>query len=140
VEVELAESQPRQIASKLRAHYTASELTGRRVLVLCNLKARALQGFQSNGLLLCADGGGKAELVEPPASAPAGEVVSCGGLTGEPLPPSVVERSKVQEAVQRELKTDAKRVTVWRRHALTTTQGPCTVASLASAPVVIAWW
>jgi tRNA-binding EMAP/Myf-like protein len=48
-EIDLGEAAPRQIASGLRAFYpSVDDLTGRKVLVLANLKERALAGFKSN--------------------------------------------------------------------------------------------
>lgn len=48
-EIDLGEAAPRQIASGLRAFYpSVNDLTGRKVLVLANLKERALAGFKSN--------------------------------------------------------------------------------------------
>merc|ERR1711865_459054 len=38
-EIDVGEDKPRQIASGLRAHYSQEEMTNRRILVVCNLKA-----------------------------------------------------------------------------------------------------
>jgi methionine--tRNA ligase beta chain len=47
-EINLGESTgPRQIASGLRAHYSAAEIEGRKVIVLANLKDRNMVGFKS---------------------------------------------------------------------------------------------
>lgn len=47
-EINLGESTgPRQIASGLRAHYSAAEVEGRKVIVLANLKDRNMVGFKS---------------------------------------------------------------------------------------------
>jgi methionine--tRNA ligase beta chain len=47
-EIDLGESTgPRQIASGLRAHYSAAEVQGRKVIVLANLKDRNMVGFKS---------------------------------------------------------------------------------------------
>ena len=54
-EIDLGEGgAPRSIASGIRLHYAASDLQGKTVLVLCNLKERAIAGFKSNGMVLCA--------------------------------------------------------------------------------------
>ena len=45
---------PRQIASGLREHYTLEEMQGRKVIVVCNLKAAKIVGFNSNGMVLAA--------------------------------------------------------------------------------------
>jgi aminoacyl tRNA synthase complex-interacting multifunctional protein 1 len=48
-EIDVGEEKPRLIASGLRPFYSLAEMQGRRVLVLANLKARALVGFKSEG-------------------------------------------------------------------------------------------
>ena len=73
-------SGPRQIASGLRKHYPeAQQLQGRRVVVVTNLKPRALVGFESNGMVLAGWNADKTrcELVDVPAGAPAGERIGC---------------------------------------------------------------
>ena len=46
------EEGPREIASGLRGHFSLEEMTGRRCLVVCNLKPAKLRGFKSNGMVL----------------------------------------------------------------------------------------
>jgi aminoacyl tRNA synthase complex-interacting multifunctional protein 1 len=48
-EIDVGEGAPRQIASGLREHYKLEEMENRLVIVVCNLKPRPLQGFESNG-------------------------------------------------------------------------------------------
>jgi glutamyl-tRNA synthetase len=50
-EIDVGEDEPRQIASGLRPYMKAEDLQGRKVLVLCNLKARNLVGFPSHGMV-----------------------------------------------------------------------------------------
>ena len=67
--IDVGEEEPREIASGLRAYYaTAEELTGRKVLVVCNLKPAKLGGFPSNGMVLCASSADRStvEFVVPP--------------------------------------------------------------------------
>lgn len=44
----------RSIASGIRGFYQAEDLVGRHVLVICNLKERAIAGFKSQGMVMCA--------------------------------------------------------------------------------------
>ena len=54
-EIDIGEDTPRQIASGLRAFYPdVAMMTGRRCLVVCNLKPAKLGGFKSEGMVLCA--------------------------------------------------------------------------------------
>ena len=56
----------KQIVSGIRAHYTAEEMVGKKVMVLVNLKPAKLAGVLSEGMLLCAeDAEGNLALVTP---------------------------------------------------------------------------
>eukprot|EP00937_MAST-01D_sp_MAST-1D-sp2_P003215 g3215.t1 len=133
----------RQIASGLRDHYSLEQMQGRRVLVLANLKPRKLQGFASNGMVLCAAAadGSKMEFVEPPAGAAPGERVYCEGLSGEPLEPNkVVKRDRKTkltplDRVLAKLATGTGGQAQWDGKPLLTSAGPCAAATLAGVPV-----
>ncbi len=45
----------KQIVSGIKAHYTAEEMVGKKVMVLVNLKPAKLAGVLSEGMLLCAE-------------------------------------------------------------------------------------
>lgn len=129
------EDEPRQIASGLVHHYSLEEMQGRRILVLCNLKARNLVGFKSHGMVMCAavpaEGGKeKVAFVDPPAGAKVGERLTFGDLVGEPYTPAQVEKKKVLVNLGDDMRTDADGVAKWKEHVFTTSAGPCT------APVV----
>ena len=63
----------KQIVSGIRAHYTAEEMVGKKVMVLVNLKPAKLAGVLSEGMLLCAeDAEGNLALVIPEKNMPAG--------------------------------------------------------------------
>ncbi len=66
-------SQVKQIVSGIKAHYSAEEMVGKKVMVLVNLKPAKLAGVVSEGMLLCAeDAEGKLALVIPEKEMPAG--------------------------------------------------------------------
>ena len=66
-------SQVKQIVSGIKAHYTAEEMVGKKVMVLVNLKPAKLAGVLSEGMLLCAeDAEGNLALMTPEKSMPAG--------------------------------------------------------------------
>jgi aminoacyl tRNA synthase complex-interacting multifunctional protein 1 len=75
-EINVGEDAPREICSGLRDYYSLDDLQGRKVLVVCNLKAAKIVGFTSNGMVLAAKLDGKVELVEPPADAEIGSRVT----------------------------------------------------------------
>ena len=66
-------SQVKQIVSGIKAHYTAEEMVGKKVMVLVNLKPAKLAGILSEGMLLCAeDADGNLALMTPEKDMPAG--------------------------------------------------------------------
>ena len=66
-------SQVKQIVSGIKAHYTAEEMVGKKVMVLVNLKPAKLAGVLSEGMLLCAeDADGNLALMTPEKSMPSG--------------------------------------------------------------------
>ncbi|MGN0244298.1 MAG: methionine--tRNA ligase [Lachnospiraceae bacterium] len=66
-------SQVKQIVSGIKAHYTAEEMVGKKVMVLVNLKPAKLAGVLSEGMLLCAeDAEGNLALMTPEKNMPAG--------------------------------------------------------------------
>ena len=63
----------KQIVSGIKAHYSAEEMVGKKVMVLVNLKPAKLAGVVSEGMLLCAeDAEGNLALVTPEKDMPAG--------------------------------------------------------------------
>ena len=70
-------SQVKQIVSGIKAHYTAEEMVGKKVMVLVNLKPAKLAGVLSEGMLLCAeDAEGNLALMTPEKEMPAGAEIS----------------------------------------------------------------
>ena len=66
-------SQVKQIVSGIKAHYSAEEMVGKKVMVLVNLKPAKLAGVVSEGMLLCAeDENGGLALVVPERRMPSG--------------------------------------------------------------------
>ena len=66
-------SEVKQIISGIKAHYSAEEMVGKKVMVLVNLKPAKLAGVLSEGMLLCAeDANGNLALVSPEKDMPAG--------------------------------------------------------------------
>ena len=66
-------SEVKQILSGIKAHYSAEEMVGKKVMVLVNLKPAKLAGVLSEGMLLCAeDADGNLALMTPEKPMPAG--------------------------------------------------------------------
>jgi aminoacyl tRNA synthase complex-interacting multifunctional protein 1 len=126
-EIDVGEDAPRQIASGLRPFYkTADDLTGKLVMVLCNLKKRNLVGFPSHGMVMCASNADhtSVEVMEPPADAKIGERIMFEGYKGDPEPENKVAKKKVFEAVAPDLKTNDQGVCVWKGAVSQTSGGP----------------
>lgn len=66
-------SQVKQIVSGIKGHYSATEMVGKKVMVLVNLKPAKLAGVLSEGMLLCAeDAEGNLALMQPEKTMPSG--------------------------------------------------------------------
>lgn len=131
------EGGPRQIASGLREHYDLDQMQGRKVLVVCNLKAAKIVGFTSNGMVLAAtaDDGSKVELIDPPAGAAVGERVFIEGLSGDPFSPNLVKKRKTWDFVEKGLKTGEGGVATWDGKVIQASTGACSAASLVGARI-----
>jgi aminoacyl tRNA synthase complex-interacting multifunctional protein 1 len=125
-EIDVGEDAPRQIASGLRPFYQTADLEGRRVVVLCNLKARNLVGFSSHGMVLCASNADhtKVEFMEPPDDAKIGERVLFEGFEGDPEPENKIAKKKIFEGLAPDLKTNAEGVCLWNGATSKTSGGP----------------
>jgi aminoacyl tRNA synthase complex-interacting multifunctional protein 1 len=123
-EIDVGEDAPRAIASGLVPYYSLEQMQDRKLIVVCNLKARNLVGFKSHGMVLCAstvdaDGTHRVEFVDPPVNAKPGDrIVAEGLLRTEPYTPSKVDKSKAFETVAPDLKVDAEGVANWQGHRL----------------------
>ena len=64
--VDVGEGSPRTVVAGIAEAYAPETLVGRKVVVVANLKARALRGIESRGMLLAAgEGGASLRLVDP---------------------------------------------------------------------------
>ncbi len=73
--IDLGEGSPRTIVSGIAEAYAPEQLVGRGVVVVANLKPRALKGIESRGMVLTAGPGGKdLVLLDPGDVAPGTEV------------------------------------------------------------------
>ncbi len=77
LQIDLGEK--RQLVAGIKEFYKKSDLKGKNIIVVSNMKPAKLRGVESNGMLLAA---GKSDcvLLEAPKSKP-GDVVTAGGLT-----------------------------------------------------------
>lgn len=73
--VDVGEASPRTIAAGIAEAYAPEQLLGKNVVVVANLKPRALRGIESQGMLLAAGPGGKELVLVDPGSLPPGTEV-----------------------------------------------------------------
>ncbi len=71
-------SEERQIVAGLRKFYAPSDLKGRRIIIVANLKKSKIRGEESNGMLLAADDGTRSMILQPSGKAPEGTRVTIG--------------------------------------------------------------
>jgi methionyl-tRNA synthetase len=76
LQVDLGEGGLRQLVAGIAERYQASDLVGRQIVVVANLKPAKLMGVASQGMLLAANVDGEPFLLAPDAEVPPGTVVS----------------------------------------------------------------
>ncbi|KAI8464613.1 MAG: hypothetical protein J3K34DRAFT_474168 [Monoraphidium minutum] len=139
-EVDVGEPEARTIVSGLVKFVPLEEMQGRRVVVLCNLKVRNMRGVKSHGMLLCAsnDAHDAVEPLAPPEGAAVGERVwfgEGGEKQAAPVEPNRVQKKKIWEGLQPDLKTGPDRVAGFKGAAMLTGAGAVTAPTLAGASI-----
>jgi methionyl-tRNA synthetase len=76
LEVDVGEPKRRTIVAGLRSSYPVELLIDRPVIILSNLAPRTIRKMTSQGMVLAADVGERAVLLEPPAGTPPGAFVA----------------------------------------------------------------
>lgn len=75
LEIDLGDEK-RQIIAGVAQFYTPEQITGKKIIVVANLKPARIRGLDSNGMLLAAKKGKQLALVTPESDLPAGADVS----------------------------------------------------------------
>lgn len=124
--VDVGEDEPRTIISGLVKYVPLDAMLGRSVVVLCNLKPRAMRGITSHGMLLCASNDDHS-VVDPlaaPEGAPIGELVTFEGHRPAPIDPGN-RATKAFDRVAGDLSTKENGVALYQDVPFSTTCGPC---------------
>lgn len=119
-------SGPRTICSGLVGYVEESSLANRLVVVLANLKARNMVGVKSFGMLLAAsdEAHENVALLSPPEGAVVGERVRFGDGPQAPADSeNKVQKKKLWEAVQPDLRTTAEGAAEWKGLPMLTSAG-----------------
>lgn len=115
----------------------------RLVVALCNLKPRNMRGIKSDGMLLCASDAAheNVEPLDPPSGAVPGDRIGFDldgarpGEQPEPAGANQVQKKKVWEAVQPDLKVLDSKVASWKGNEMVVAGGKVTAASLAGGGI-----
>ena len=75
LKVEVGEARPRSIVAGIAAKYDPSDLVGKNIVIVANLKPRKLRGVLSEGMLLAATGSELEGLITTDAGVNAGSIV-----------------------------------------------------------------
>lgn len=124
--VDVGEEEPRTIVSGLVKYIPLDKMLGRSVVVLCNLKPRAMRGVTSHGMLLCASNEDHT-VVDPlsaPQDTPIGELVTFEGHRSAPIDPSN-RATKAFDRVADALSTNEDGVAMFEDIPFSTSSGPC---------------
>jgi len=138
-------AEPRTVVAGLAGKIPASELIGKKVVVITNLKPAKMRGVDSMAMLLAASGGKegdeKVELLSLPDSVPNGELVSFEGI-GTAKPDDMLKSKgalRVWDRVKASLKSNAIGEATYLQgdtsHRMMTSGGPVTTATLTNAPI-----
>jgi methionine--tRNA ligase beta chain len=118
---------PRTIVSGLVQFCTKEQLLNKEVIVLANLKPRALKGITSAGMLLCASSADDTQVVpiDPPSGAELGALITFDGVAAKPADPGN-RASKAYSKIAEQFKVNDDGVCCFKDMPFMTPQGPVT--------------
>ena len=124
-------SGPRTIVSGLVQYCTLEQMQDRMVVILANLKPRALKGIESHGMVLCASTGEEAarkvEPISPPAGAAPGELITFMGHKSQPEAPGN-RATKAYSKIADDFYVDDNGQATYKGIPFMTPQGSCTAS------------
>jgi tRNA-binding EMAP/Myf-like protein len=84
--VDIGNGEIRNIASALHKYVPLEQMKDQLVVVLLNLKSRKIAGYDSHGMVLCAETPDKSvvELLIPPAGSVPGDIITFEGFERKP--------------------------------------------------------
>lgn len=65
LQIDLGEENPRQVLTGMKMWYTPEEFVGKQLVIIANLEPRMMMGFESQGMVLAAEGEDKPILLHP---------------------------------------------------------------------------
>ena len=116
-EIDIGNGEIRKIASGLKGKVPIEDLKDSYVVVLCNLKPRALCGWVSHGMILCAtDSQGKTEPIRPPEGSKEGDLVSIGDFPR--LPIAEINKKSPWDAVKDDIKINDDKLATYKNDSI----------------------
>lgn len=139
----MGNGEKRKIASGLQPYYTLEQMQDQMVVCICNLRMRKLGGWESNGMVMCADTGDKCEFLRPPEGSVPGDLVYFEGYERKPLDvmPKEKKNSKnAWELVAPKLMTDDQNIGCYKEDGgkmipFRTDKGVCKTDSMKNSIV-----
>mmetsp|Transcript_38962 Transcript_38962/g.51383 ORF Transcript_38962/g.51383 Transcript_38962/m.51383 type:complete len:242 (+) Transcript_38962:88-813(+) len=125
--VDMGEEEPRTIVSGLVDFLSEDELLNRDVIVLANLKPRAMKGITSAGMLLCASSEDhtKVSPLAPPEGTPVGELITFEGHLAQPIDAGN-RATKAFGKIADDLYVNDDMIATYKGIPFMTKNGPCT--------------
>lgn len=96
LKVNVGEEKVRDICGGMRKKKSIEDLLNKHVIVLANLKEKALRGKKSHGMILCGLNDDKLELLQPPEGVKIGERINCENVDLNLLPDKVLSSDKAK--------------------------------------------
>jgi methionyl-tRNA synthetase len=119
LKVDVGEPSLRTVVAGVKPFYPIAELVGRRIVLFTNLEPRTIRRITSQGMVLAADDGTRAHLLEAPTESPVGAALA-GAPVGSPTvsyadferTPLLVGRIAANQGARSEVDVGERRLTV----------------------------
>ncbi|NXN98526.1 SYYC protein, partial [Rhinopomastus cyanomelas] len=136
--IDVGDPEPRTVVSGLVQFVPKEQLQDRLVVLLCNIKPKAMRGVESQGMVLCACSTGEprqVELLEPPAGSCAGERVYVEGYEDGDPEDELKPKKKVFEKLQVDFRVSDDCVAQWKQRNFLTKLGTVSCRSLKGGTI-----
>lgn len=134
--IDIGEEKPRTICSGLVGKVEQSDLLGRMVVIMANLKSVTMRGITSEGMVMCASTGDQVEPIDPPPGSSPGDKIFFEGLAGEPDEKiNLKKKGNIWEKIGPDFVTTHKIAATYKGMPMRTDKGVCTAKSLQLASI-----
>ncbi|XP_008938019.1 PREDICTED: tyrosine--tRNA ligase, cytoplasmic, partial [Merops nubicus] len=130
--IDVGEPEPRTVVSGLVQFVPREQLQDRLVVLLCNMKPKAMRGVESQGMVLCASSVGEPK---PPAGCSAGERIYVEGYEDGDPEDELKPKKKVFEKLQADFRISEDCVAQWKERNFLTKLGTVSCKSLKGGSI-----